>query len=148
MRNVIGWTLIVAGAAGLAFAGWSAFQRLPQVSSLRASIEKRTEERRVVRDEISEVRLLAAGVRRSKEALADSLWQKERAAAFKQQQDYSNRIRSLGAKERLHTRMINLEKAELERATRALRVRAGAAGGAGVLLGVLGWILARRSVGA
>jgi len=148
MRTTIGWILVAAGVAGLAVAGWSAFRLLPRISSLRESIENRVEERRVVRDQIAEKRLLAAGLRASKEALPDSLWREQRGAAFSQQQAYGNEIRSLGAKERQHSRMIKLEEAELARAERALRIRAGASGGAGLLLSVLGWVLARRRVGA
>jgi hypothetical protein len=148
MRSLIGWILIAAGLLGVSVAGWSALRILPEISSLRAGISARVEARRVTRDQLAEKNQIAAGARASRESLPDSLWAEERAAAFAQQQAYSKEIRALGAKEREHTRWIKFEEAKLARATRTLTLRAGAGGGAGLVLCVLGWVLARRRVGA
>ena len=148
MRRILGWILLGAGLAALAAAAVTGIRRAPEIAALRQSIAGRVEERRVTRDQLAAKRMQGAALRASRDAMPDSLWQEERARIFSLLRSHDREIRALQSQENAHTRWITLDEHKLARKKRALTVRVGTLGGAGLLMCGLGWVLARRRVGA
>jgi hypothetical protein len=147
MRKIIAWMLLAAGLAGVAAAAVTGFRRGTEIAALRESIAGRVEERRVTHEQLVERRLADKGLRASRDAMPDSSWAAERSNVFQQLVRNEREIRALQVKELGHTRWITLDEHKLARKKRALALRVGALGGGGLVVGVAGWVLARRRVG-